>query len=101
MKDKIKEILENIIHWDTCPDDYKEDIQEYLEQLQPKEPTTEQLLNQVNENLDIDQPKTVSEKHILNVLKLIIDSTNKFDFANAVVKAIELRDKIHQRKTNK
>jgi hypothetical protein len=36
-KEEIREVLENIIHWDTCPDSYREIIQEYLEQLQPKE----------------------------------------------------------------
>jgi len=36
MNSKIKEILEDVIHWDICPDDYKETIKEYLESLKPK-----------------------------------------------------------------
>ena len=33
MKDELTEIieiLENIMYWDTCPDDYKEKIKKYL-----------------------------------------------------------------------
>ncbi len=31
MTDKILEILDNVRYWETCPDDYKKDIQTFLE----------------------------------------------------------------------
>jgi hypothetical protein len=37
MNKEIKEILENVMYWDTCPDDYKSKIKNYLETQQQNE----------------------------------------------------------------
>ena len=31
MTDRILKILDNVRYWDTCPDDYKKDIETFLE----------------------------------------------------------------------
>ena len=31
MKKRILEILDNVRYWDTCPNDYKKDINDFLE----------------------------------------------------------------------
>lgn len=35
MNKRIIEILDNVRYWDTCPDDYKKDIESYLLLLEP------------------------------------------------------------------
>ncbi len=44
MTERLRNILENIVHWDTCPDDYREDIQAYLES-EPPTATAKQRLD--------------------------------------------------------
>lgn len=52
MTDRILQILDNVRYWDTCPDDYKKDIETFLEtQNQALRIKTELKLRQIFKNL--------------------------------------------------